>query len=32
VLNAPMRIDWSSSQRLGLSNALGSIELERVSP
>jgi heat shock protein HslJ len=30
VLNAPMRMNWSSGQRLNLSNSAGSLTLERI--
>ncbi len=30
VLNQPMRINWSSGERLNLSNSAGSITLERI--
>jgi len=30
VLNQPMRMNWSSDQRLSLSNSAGSIILERI--
>ena len=30
VLNHPMRMNWSSSQRLTLGNAAGSVDLQRI--
>jgi len=30
VLNAPMRMNWSSDQRLNLSNSAGSFTLGRI--